>query len=111
MEPNFEALQAFTEQIYWPLATATASSLLHRGLANSLQTYLAEWSKASLCSGLLSFVFSTETSNVSAKQGHLCTTVFCYGLLAIRNQVSSDKFYGSKQPLKMTMDFVDFHWV
>lgn len=78
MEPNFEALQVFTEQICWPLATATASSLLHHGLANILQSYLAERSKASLCPGLFSFVFSTETPNLSAKQGYLCTTVLLW---------------------------------
>lgn len=42
METSFEALQAFTEQICWPLATAAASSLLQHGLANSLWSCPAE---------------------------------------------------------------------
>lgn len=87
METSFEALQAFTEQICWPLAIAAASSLLQQSLANSLQSCPATESKACLSSGFFTFVFSTKTPNLSTKQGHLCNTVFCYRLLAIRNQM------------------------
>lgn len=71
METSSEALQAFTKQICWPLATAAASSLLQHSLVNSFQSYPAMQSKSCWSSGFFSFVFSTKTPNLSTKQGHM----------------------------------------